>query len=237
MMARGVSKNRGFTIVEALTVVAIVGVLAGLSAIALNRLKRRGNFSSATGDFISGLRTCRAEAYARGDNTVMIIDAAHGQWWAIEDVAGNFSLATNTWNPIVAPARLLSSGTLPSGVIFGPANGWGTALPAPYSGIPTGFVTLPDGGSANITTDGGSAAPNFNYCSFCDPSTKLGAITFLPSGGALFNSGPLTIGQQIAIEDIGGLPDGGGAYDIYDFAIVAATGSVGIYSVKDGTLK
>ena len=218
--------------VEMLTVLATIGVLAGLSAMALNRLKQRGNFSSATGDFITALRTARAEAYARGDNTVMIVDTVNGKWWSIEDVAGTFALGTNTWNPVVSPARLLASGTLPSGVIFGPPAGWGHALPAPFSGIPTGFVNLPDGGTANISTDGGGSSPNFNYCSFCDSSTKLGAITFLPSGGALFSGGPLTLGQQISMEDVGGLPDGGKAYAIIDFAVIGATGAAEAVNIR-----
>jgi hypothetical protein len=217
-----------------LTAIATIGVLAGMSAIALNRMKARGNFSSATGDFISGLRTCRAEAFARGDNTVMIVDTQGGQWWAIEDVAASFSLAGFTPGTPTFPTgdRLISSGTLPTGVVFGPTGGWGTALPQPFSGIPTGFVNMPDGGVANITTDGGSAAPNFNYCSFCDPGTGLGAITFLPSGGALFSGGPLTIGQQIAMQDVGGQPDGGPAYGIIDFAIVGATGSTEAVTIR-----
>jgi len=223
---------RGFTMIEMLTAVAIIGILAGLSAIALTRLKSRGNFASATGDFVTGLRTARAEAFARGDNTVVIVDIANGQWWAIEDVIGNFSLgsfSSSTPAPSNpdggAPDRLISQGTLPPGVSFGPTAGWGSALSPPLSGIPTGFLNLPDGGTANITADGGSAAPNFPYCSFCDTSSNLGAITFLASGGAQFSGGPLTIGQQLSMQDVStdaGVP----ATGIIDFAIVGTTGAI-----------
>src|SRR5712664_1518060 len=230
MAARGSRRRRasGFTIVEMLVTVAIVGVLAGMSAIALNSLKSRGNFSSATGDFLATLRTARAEAYARGNPTVVTVDVPTGRWWSVEDIDGNYSLATfDPANPAPSGDRLIYSGQLPSRASFGPLNGWGAALPPPYSGIPTGYtnIVLPDGGSggvADISVDGGSAAPNFKYCSFCDTTSKLGAITFLPSGGAVFNGGPLSVGQQISLQDVSVLADGGspGVTGIVDFVIV-----------------
>lgn len=224
---------------EMMTVLAIVGILAGMSAAALGRMKNRGNFSSATGDFLATLRTARAEAFARGNPTVVIVDAQAGSWWAVEDVDGNFALASfNPATPAPAPDRLIYAGQLPTSASFGPVNGWGSALPQPWSGIPTGYVNivLADGGSggtADISVDGGSAAPNFKYCSFCDSSSKRGAITFLPSGGARFNGGPLAVGQQISLQDIQSATDGGvGATGIIDFAIVAATGSSEAVSIR-----
>jgi prepilin-type N-terminal cleavage/methylation domain-containing protein len=221
---------RGFTLIEMMTVVAIAGVLAGITVLALTRLKTRGNFSSATGDFIATLRVARAEAFARGDNTVVVVDSAGGNWWAIEDIAGSFSLAAfSPATPAPSPARLIYTGALPPGTSFGPAGGFGQALTPPYSGIPTGFVNivLADGGNggvADISVDGGSAAPNFKYCSFCRTSDGFGAIVFLPSGGANFNGiGPTSVGQQISIQSAD--TDGGPTSGIIDFAIVAATGA------------
>src|SRR5256886_1936110 len=197
------SRSRGFTLIETMMALAVIGVLAGMSAVALDRMKTRGNFSSATGDFIATLRTARAEAFAGGNLTVVVVDSLAARWWAIEDVNGDFSLASfSVSTPAPSPDRLIYSGQLPSGTSFGPLDGWGAALPPPYSGIPTGYVNvlLADGGSggvADISVDGGSTAPNFKYCSFCDTSSKRGAITFLPSGGATFSGGPLSVGQQI----------------------------------------
>ena len=101
-------------------------------------------------------------------------------------------------------------------------------------------VLLADGGSggvADISVDGGSTAPNFKYCSFCDTSSKRGAITFLPSGGATFSGGPLSVGQQISLQDImqaqsadGGVSGSPGG--IIDFAIVAATGSAEAVTIR-----
>src|SRR3989442_4258322 len=131
--------------------------LAGMSIVATNRVEARGNFSAGLGDFVATLRTARAEAFARGNPTVVVGDGAAGQWWSIEDVTGVFSLASfNASTPAPSPDRLIYTGHLLPGTSFGPLDGWGAALPQPYSGIPTGYtnIVLADGGSggaADIT--------------------------------------------------------------------------------------
>jgi len=229
--------------VEMMTAVGVIGVLAAMSIVAMNRMKTRGNFSSSSGDFISTLRTARAEAFARGNPTVVVVDMVAGQWWAVEDVNGDFALASfNASTPAPSPDRLIYTGQLAAGTSFGPLNGWGAALPPPYSGIPTGYtnILLADGGSggvADISVDGGSSAPNYKYCSFCDTGSQKGSITFLPSGGAVFNGGPSSVGQQISMQDTvqaqsadGGVT--GSPTGIIDFVIVAATGASEAVTVR-----
>ena len=225
--------------IEVLTALAIIGVLAGLSAVALNRLKSRGNFASATGDFVATLRTARAEAFARGDNTVVVVDTRGSQYWAIEDVNGNFVLSGFDGG-VAAPDRLIAYGSLPTGTSFGPTNGPGSALAMPYCGIPTGTSTLTTtGAGCTVVADGGTTNPNLNYCSFCDTAgltNGMGAITFLPSGGATFSGGPLTDGQQVSIQNTTAtLPDGGpsgAVVGIVDFAIVGATGAIEAVTIQ-----
>lgn len=231
---------RGFTMVEVMVTLAIVGILAGLSAVALSRLKSRGNFASATGDFVATLRTARAESFARGDNTVVVVDTRGSQWWAIEDVNGNFTLSGFDGG-IATGNRLIYYGTLPPGTSFGPnPGGPGTALAMPYCGIPTGTSTLVGSGTTcTVVADGGTANPNFKYCSFCDTggsTAGMGAITFLPSGGATFSGGPLTVGQQVSIQNTASnFPDGGpsgAALGIVDFAVVGATGAIEAVTIR-----
>src|SRR5437764_13075046 len=101
-------RPRGFTLIELVVVMSVAGILAGMSAIALDRMKTRGNFSSGTGDFIATLRTARAEAFARGNPTVVVVDVAAGQWWTVEDVNGNFSFASfNVSTHAPSPDRLI----------------------------------------------------------------------------------------------------------------------------------
>ena len=219
-----------------MTVLGIIGVLAALSAVALTRLKSRGNFASATGDFVATLRTARAEAFARGDNTVVVVDTQGSQWWAIENVSGSFTL-TGFDGGIAAPDRLIYYGSLPPGTSFGPTGGPGTALAMPYCGIPTGTTALVGSGTAcTVVADGGTTNPNLNYCSFCDTASGMGAITFQPSGGAQFSGGPLTVGQQVSIQNTtGNLPDGGpsgATLGLIDFAVVGATGAIEAVTIK-----
>src|SRR2546426_7898855 len=184
-------RHRGFTMVEVMTAVGVIGVLAAMSIVAMNRVKTRGNFSSGTGDFIATLRTARAEAFARGNPTVVVVDVAAGQWWSIEDVNGDFSLASfNASTPAPSPDRLIYTGHLPPGTSFGPLDGWGAALPQPYSGIPTGYtnIVLADGGSggvADISVDRGSSAAKFKDFSLFDTRSPKGPIPLPPPRRAL----------------------------------------------------
>ncbi len=104
------------------------------------------------------------------------------RWWSIEKPP---ALTLDTFSPS-APGTVLKTGTLPSGITFGPVTGYGSALPAPLAGIPTLA----------------SQSPNFRYCSFCRTSgtnTGFGLIEFQAGSGAIFDSGPSTLGQQFTL--------------------------------------
>lgn len=159
--------GRGFTIVEMMVVVAIIGVVATITIGALGGLKQRGTYVAASGDLLVGIRRTRAEAYGRGNTTIFVVDSIGGRWWSIADPNDTFSLATfDPASPAAAAGVvLLDNGTFPTGVSFGPAAGYG-ALPRPFAII---TATSP--------------------CSFCKsgaPNDGFGAISFRTTGGATF---------------------------------------------------
>jgi prepilin-type N-terminal cleavage/methylation domain-containing protein len=177
------ASSRGFTLIEAVTVLAVIGVIAGIVLGGIEILRKSSMFSGSSGDLITSLRKTRAEAFGRGIYTAFIIDTVGGRWWGIEAPNG---LNLSTFNPS-APGTVIASGALPSETVFGPSGGYGAALPAPFAGIPT----LP------------SQSPNFNYCSFCNtssPNAGFGEILFEPAGNAQFSGGPAAAGQQFTMQ-------------------------------------
>lgn len=215
LRANTIGRPRGFTLIETMTALVIVGVMAGLSIAALSGLKTRGNFVSATGDLLEGLRLTRAEAFSRQGPCIFVIDTAGNRWWSIADVANSFSLtAFNPATPAPAPAVLLASGTLPASVTFGPTTGYGSAnLPVPYAGVPG-------------NTSGGTPAPPFGYCTFClsgGTNSGYGSITFYGAGSATFsNNSSSYIGHQFTIQSA---KNGGVGLQAMTFAVVARTGA------------
>jgi type II secretory pathway pseudopilin PulG len=204
----------GFTVIEIAIALAIMTVIAAMGLGALARLKNRGNFASATGDLIVGLRKTRASAFGRGTTTVFVIDTVGARFWGIEDVNGAFDITTfNASNPAPAGFNLLVSGSLPNGVTFtGATDGYGAALPRPYSGIPS--------------FSGSSPAPNFAYCSFCrttTPNLGFGVISFDTSGGARFNAGPAAVGQSFSV--VGQSQGSTGAQTVMTYAVIGRTGT------------
>jgi prepilin-type N-terminal cleavage/methylation domain-containing protein len=207
------SRHRGFTLIEMGVAMAILGIMAGLSIAALSGLKKRGNFVSATGDLIEGLRLARAEAFSRQAPCVFVVDTVGNRWWSIIDVANTFTLGTFApATPAPSPAILLGSGTLPTGVIFGPSGspgGYGADyLPSPYGGVPGDTAT--------------SAPATYPYCTFCLAS-GFGSITFYGAGSALFSANSnLWVGHQFTIQS----PKPGGiGLQTMTFAVVARTGA------------
>lgn len=174
---------RGFTLVEAVVVMAVIGVIAAIVLGGLEALRKRASFTGAVGDIVTSLRKTRAEAFGRGIYTAFIVDTVGGRWWAIEAPNG---IALSTFNPST-PGNVIGSGSLPNGAVFGPTAGYGLALPAPFAGIPVLSAQ----------------SPNLNYCSFCNtaaPNQGFGEILFEPAGSVQFSGGPPGVGQQFTLQ-------------------------------------
>ncbi len=200
---------RGFTLLEAATVLAVVAVVSGIVLGGVEILRKSSLFTGTTGDLITSLRKTRAEAFGRGTYTAFIIDTVGGRWWGIEAPNG---MNLSTFNPS-SPGTVVVSGSLPNGTVFGPAGGYGVALPAPFAGIPI----LP------------GQSPNFNYCSFCNttnPNQGFGEILFEPAGSVQFSGGPPGAGQQFTMQGTFQSNSGGAPVRTMAVAITALSGVI-----------
>ena len=85
---RAGSRQKGFTIVETMVVVAIIGILAAFAAPAMNQLIRTQKVRSAAYDIYSDLSFARAEAINRGHD-ILMASASGVDWtqgWALRDL-------------------------------------------------------------------------------------------------------------------------------------------------------
>lgn len=179
--------SRGFTLLEIATVLAIIAIVSAIGLGALSLVQKRADYSGTVGYLVGSIRRTRSEAFGRGINTAFVVDTAGGRWWGVEAPTG-WSL--NTFNPS-SPGSVITSGSFPAGIQFGPTAGYGVALPDPFSGIPT--------------LSGQTPAPNYTYCSFCNtsaPNPGFGAILFDTTGGATFMAGHTAAGagEQFTVQ-------------------------------------
>jgi type IV fimbrial biogenesis protein FimT len=64
-------KPRGFTLVELLVTIALIGIVTSLAAPSFNRTIKAGRISSAVNTFLADMRFARSEAIRRGGNVVV----------------------------------------------------------------------------------------------------------------------------------------------------------------------
>ncbi len=186
----GVKRARGFTIVELVTVIAIVGIVAALAWSNFSRQKPRANLMGAAVELESLLRNARQNAITRGIDTIVLVfpNAASptansvggvGRFITVEDGAHTFFTGTPTnlsrFDPAIADGgtgfgaavgALIGTFDLPAGITVGIGSTVQDLSATPYAGI-----TVSD-------------------CSFCTGSgtSRRGAIAFDARGRARFYS-------------------------------------------------
>lgn len=170
---RSIAARLGFTLVETAVVLGVLSVLAAVGYNALSSARARQSLPSASGQMEVSIRRVRAESFATGSRTVLVVDAAQGRYWGLEDVGGTFDFASfDPEDPAPAPLRLLFSERLPERVTFGPGDGYGDTLPAPFAAMPADTP-----------------------CTFCDPDSGKGYLAFRPGSPVRSEDGPLVGGS------------------------------------------
>jgi hypothetical protein len=180
-----------------------------LSVASLQRVKSRASFSAVSTEVMNGVKRTRMEAMNTGQYTAFVVDLNTPQRWFSIRTNNAFDLAT--FSPAacnVATCQILAQGELPTGISFGPTAGYGAALPAPLTGVPTNPASQP------------------KFCSFCRTAgpANWGSVLFAPGGSVVFSDGPAAIGQQLTMTST---RDGITRYKA--IAIVAKTGLIESY--------
>jgi type IV fimbrial biogenesis protein FimT len=216
---RNQRRSRGFTLIEMMLTVAVIGIIAALGYSSLGRLRPRATLATTVTELHSILHGARMSAVATGHEVgVLIFPNTPGQTTSLGRIivyedgnhdffkptgAVKFSTYDPTSNLAGTLSQILTTYDLPAGVVFGPPAGMGsgTHLPAPIDGI-------------IVNSD----------CSFCDMATvRRGGIRFDSRGRATFydaNGVKDVIGGgsfALTSSDVGGLKV---------LAIMASTGAV-----------
>jgi type IV fimbrial biogenesis protein FimT len=109
--ARGTS--RGFTLVEALIVIGVVAVLAGLAAPGLSGMVVKQQLKNAGFDLASTITLARSEALTR--NVAVTVAPPDGNWahgWTVTEAGGTVIRRQNAYQRIVlnGPANVIFTG-------------------------------------------------------------------------------------------------------------------------------
>jgi type IV fimbrial biogenesis protein FimT len=84
------SSNRGFTLIELMVTIVIVGVLASIALPSFSEFIKRGQVRTAAESVQNGLQLARGEAVRRNEKITFTLGASSGQTsWVVTDSSGS----------------------------------------------------------------------------------------------------------------------------------------------------
>lgn len=222
-------RDAGFTLIEAMVVVAILSIIAALALYGYDAIDRRAAPQIAATDFGLALARARTTAIERNSNVWLIIFPEAGSYFMVDDPNADFSpTAYGSFSPLVTSpggttARLLAmesiAQTSRGRAQFGVAAGGAPDFPPPFG---PGGLPIP-------------AAGQFG-CSFCTGTPRKGAVLFTGEGTAQFidatgavvaGAGGTASGRATSLS-ISGSANAPAPWT-YLFAVSSVTGFIGVY--------
>ena len=185
----------GFTLVELMVVVVIIGILSGVSAPTFAGYMKTVKLKSAARDLVTSMRYARLKAVSERNQWVILFQLAQRQYIIFSDDGGGSGLASdpnfieaNRGNLRPDPGeRVLPVRELPGGVQFGYVvteglpNNITTSRAVSFGGSPPRIVFYPNG-SARET--GVIMLHMSDRITDLDPTDQRAVVLYKPTGSA-----------------------------------------------------
>ena len=180
---RRTARQAGFTLVELSVVVAVAGVLAGLSLGALERMRSQARVRASLPGLVAAIEQARSESASRGAPVVVVLQKGvdgRVRWQSFLDPQADFDPSGT--NVAQADDVLLADGTLAPELTLSAAED-APPLPQPLSRV-----------KADVA------------CSFCDGHEGVGAIRFHTDGTARLGVASSPFGGSFTVRVDDGAP-------------------------------